>query len=240
MASNYWIKLYHEMLDDPKVGRLTDSQYRLMINLFLLAGDCEQDGYLPDKEDIRWRLREPNSFDDDMDALMTYKIVEVEDGVLVVGKFAERQGAMSATDRQQKRRDKLRKQQYYGDEPVTNTSRKCNESGLDVDVDKEEDVDIDTDKEVDDNGNRAVSLITTFEKVSGMKAGKNADTLAQELMSKGVTNADIIGGVKFLKSSPAHKLASFQSVCTSAIIEMDRRKNRRGDKTDYRSYIEEA
>ena len=24
MASRYWIKLYHEILDDPKMGRLTD------------------------------------------------------------------------------------------------------------------------------------------------------------------------------------------------------------------------
>jgi hypothetical protein len=232
MASNYWIKLYHEMLDDPKVGRLSDSQYRLMINLFLLAGDCEQDGYLPEKEDIRWRLRNPGNFDDDIEALLTYKIIELEDGELVVGKFAERQGARSATERQQRRRDRLRKMNYYGHEPVTN----C-ETDVDVDVDKE--VDIDKEVDVDDNSS-PVSLIKTFENVSGMKAGKNANTLAQELISQGVTNGDIIGGVQFLKNSPAHKLASFKSVCTSAVIEKDKRTKGNGYKTDYRSYLEEA
>ncbi len=26
MSSNYWIKLYHEILDDPKMGRLFDGR----------------------------------------------------------------------------------------------------------------------------------------------------------------------------------------------------------------------
>ena len=44
MASRYWIKLYHEILEDPKMGRLSDRQFRRVIELFLLAGDCEMDG----------------------------------------------------------------------------------------------------------------------------------------------------------------------------------------------------
>lgn len=32
-----WIKLYTEILNDPKMGRLTDRQYRTCINLFLDA-----------------------------------------------------------------------------------------------------------------------------------------------------------------------------------------------------------
>lgn len=56
MASYYWIKLYHEILDDPKMGRLPDRAWRRCIELFLLAGDAEQDGALPSLEDIAWRL----------------------------------------------------------------------------------------------------------------------------------------------------------------------------------------
>jgi hypothetical protein len=32
-----WIKLYTEILQDPKMGRLTDRQYRTCVNLFLLV-----------------------------------------------------------------------------------------------------------------------------------------------------------------------------------------------------------
>ena len=60
MASRYWIKLYHEILDDPKMGRLTDRQYRRVIELFLMAGDCEMDGGLPALVDIDLRLRYPD------------------------------------------------------------------------------------------------------------------------------------------------------------------------------------
>jgi hypothetical protein len=132
------------MLDDPKVGRLTDSQYRLMINLFLLAGDCEDDGYLPEKEDIRWRLRDPNNFDDDLETLLSYKVLEIEDGVLLVSKFSERQGAMSATERQQRRRDRLRKMDYYSHEPVTNCETEEDKEEIKKRIDKDGEEDKDT------------------------------------------------------------------------------------------------
>ena len=38
MPSKYWIKLYHEVLDDPKMARLPDRLYRRCIEVFLLAG----------------------------------------------------------------------------------------------------------------------------------------------------------------------------------------------------------
>ena len=57
MPSNYWIKLYHEILDDPKMGRLPDSLWRRVTELFLLAGDADENGYLPCVESMAWRLR---------------------------------------------------------------------------------------------------------------------------------------------------------------------------------------
>ena len=46
MASKYWIKLYYEILDDPKLGKLTDWLFRRAIELFLLAGENDNDGLL--------------------------------------------------------------------------------------------------------------------------------------------------------------------------------------------------
>lgn len=57
MASRYWIKFYIEILDDPKMGRLSDRLWRRASELFLLAGENGDDGALPSFSDMAWRLR---------------------------------------------------------------------------------------------------------------------------------------------------------------------------------------
>ena len=52
-----WIKLYVEIVDDPKMGRLSDGHWRIAIELFVLAGENGQDGILPPVEDMAWKLR---------------------------------------------------------------------------------------------------------------------------------------------------------------------------------------
>lgn len=47
MASKYWIKLYHEILDDHKMGRLPDRLWRRVIELILLAGEQDDEGLHP-------------------------------------------------------------------------------------------------------------------------------------------------------------------------------------------------
>jgi len=60
-----WVKLYVCMLDDPKMGTMSDSQFRLAINTLLLAGEQdptvqqgidEWDGRLPSVMDICYKL----------------------------------------------------------------------------------------------------------------------------------------------------------------------------------------
>ena len=41
MGAKFWIKLYHEILDDPKMGRMPDRLWRRTIELFLLAGELD-------------------------------------------------------------------------------------------------------------------------------------------------------------------------------------------------------
>lgn len=52
-----WIKLYLEILDDPKMGRLPDHLWRRVIELFLIAGKQGNDGELPPVGEIAWTLR---------------------------------------------------------------------------------------------------------------------------------------------------------------------------------------
>lgn len=51
-----WIRLYVEVVDDPKVGRLSDHQFRTWLLLLALAGRS-RDGSLPCREDIAFKLR---------------------------------------------------------------------------------------------------------------------------------------------------------------------------------------
>lgn len=72
----YYIKLHHEILDDPKMGRLSDHLWRRAIEVFLLAGDNERDGELPSLEDMAWRLRTNNeALQNDLTALQRIGIV---------------------------------------------------------------------------------------------------------------------------------------------------------------------
>jgi hypothetical protein len=52
-----WIKLYLEILDDPKMGQMPDFLWRRAIELFLLAGENGNDGLLQPVSDMAWRLR---------------------------------------------------------------------------------------------------------------------------------------------------------------------------------------
>jgi len=52
-----WVKLWIELLDDTKMGKLPDWLWRRAIELFLLAGENENDGLLQPVTDLAWRLR---------------------------------------------------------------------------------------------------------------------------------------------------------------------------------------
>lgn len=52
-----WIKLWIEILDNPKMGQMDDSLWRFAIELFLYAGKIGNSGYLGDVEDIAWSIR---------------------------------------------------------------------------------------------------------------------------------------------------------------------------------------
>jgi DNA-binding transcriptional regulator YhcF (GntR family) len=151
MAAYYWIKLYDEILDDPKMGRLSDGAFRLCINLFLLAGRSEErDGRLPDFGDIAWTLRLSG---EDMNKhwaeLERAGIVYVKDDIPNVANFDKRQSAVTDAERMRQYRERKRQEQQEanapesqgGNEPVTDGKRSSydavTESNTDIDIDIE-------------------------------------------------------------------------------------------------------
>lgn len=153
MASNFWIKLYHEILHDPKMGKLPDNVWRRAIELFLLAGELDDGGKLPDTEDLSWHLHRPSMEELETELAHLEKVeilTRLEDGWLVT-KFAERQKAIGDAERAKAYRDRKRRQI----EPETQKSNGTDTTELQERHESvtKRDTDIDIDKEILPKGN---------------------------------------------------------------------------------------
>lgn len=135
-----WIKVYVEILTDPKMGRLTDHLFRRVIELFLLAGRTGAGGYLPSTDDIAWELRaSAESMLEDMHALEKTGILRNEPGTgWLVVHFAERQDADSNRERQARFRERQRQKAFIHDDEVTKRYAPDNETSLRGDIEGEE------------------------------------------------------------------------------------------------------
>ena len=102
----FWIKLYCEILDDPKMGRLSSDLWRKAVELFLLAGRFGRGGVLQPVEELAWCLNTSKErMGRVLDKLAEVQIVsQLECGDWMVTHFASRQGPVSASERQAKHR----------------------------------------------------------------------------------------------------------------------------------------
>jgi hypothetical protein len=95
--TRYWIKLFIEILDDPKMGRLPNHLWRRAVELFLLAGRQGCDGALPPVQEMAWSLRlSQDKVLEDLHSLAEVGVVhEAQPGGWVVTHFKERQTSES-------------------------------------------------------------------------------------------------------------------------------------------------
>lgn len=120
----YWIKLYHEILDDPKMATLSDRLWRRVIELFLLAGKMGKTGYLPDARQIAWCLRMTvEDLEKDLVAIEQVGIIRREENGWLVVNFTSRQSPLRDAERKTLQREREKKNKYYGHGNVTNVSR---------------------------------------------------------------------------------------------------------------------
>ena len=117
MPSSYWLKLYTEILDDPKIGLMPDWLFRRFIELLLVAKEYNKDGLLQPVPKLAWRIRlGEDQVEDALRALMEVGVVaKTPDGWLIV-KFAERQKPVSGGERMRQYRKRNR------NEPVTKSN----------------------------------------------------------------------------------------------------------------------
>jgi len=167
MASKYWIKLYHEILDDHKMGMLSDHLYRRVIEIFLLAGEKNEGGLLPGVEAMSWRLRTtPDELTSDLEKLSEKNIVTQQNGNWLVTKFAERQAPMDKAEYMRRKREQNKRDEYYqagvtsGNKSVTESKQK-GKTDTDTDTDTEK-------KEIED----ARSDFSSFQQVWENETGQ--------------------------------------------------------------------
>jgi hypothetical protein len=169
MASKYWIKLYHEILDDHKMGMLPDHLYRRVIEIFLLAGEKNEKGLLPAVEAMSWRLRTtPEELEKDLTELTEKNIVTKQSGNWMVTKFAERQAPMNKAEYMRRKREQDKRDEYYGGE-VT----KGNQTVTNNKQNGKTDTDTDTDKKRKDKEEikDALSDLSAFQQVWEQETG---------------------------------------------------------------------
>lgn len=125
---NHWIKLYVEMLDDPKVGLLPDAVKWRWVSVLMQAGELNEDGFLPDVNDMAWRFHtNVETLQGEMRMLAGRGLVELrtyDDGSerWFIPAFERRQRAATSTERSQMRRHRAR-QNNAGNEDATDVQR---------------------------------------------------------------------------------------------------------------------
>ena len=121
MPSYYWIKLWLDTLNDPKMGTLPDRLWRRAIELFLVARTGTGDGYLPDLEDVAWSLRlSSEELIEDLMALENRTgIIQLREDGWYVTNFAKRQATITDKERQRRKRERDKEPSRNSHAPVT-------------------------------------------------------------------------------------------------------------------------
>jgi hypothetical protein len=103
-----WVKLWIEMLHDPKVISLDDEQHRFWINCLLMAGSVEKSGALGTAEDIACVVRKPiGATRRLLGVLQRAGMVTALHSVWMITNFAKRQHR-PPSDRPEAIRDRVR------------------------------------------------------------------------------------------------------------------------------------
>lgn len=115
----HYMKLYNELLHDPKVQRMTFRHRWRMIECFLAASELNQGGLIGNVEELAWTCHASSEeFENDLTELASRGIMKLtEEGWSVVN-FEKRQGRMSAAERMRRMRERNRKEEMSGLMPL--------------------------------------------------------------------------------------------------------------------------
>jgi hypothetical protein len=148
-SSMPWVKLYTDLLDDPKIDELPELTAYRFVKLIILAGDCDAEGALISggtpftTRYIARRLRlQEDDIAADMQMLCEVGLLRLENSTYIVVNFAKRQGRSQTDKRKEWRERQQRKREHdpKGSGGVTRDSR-VSHAGIPL-QDKEQDKDL--------------------------------------------------------------------------------------------------
>lgn len=204
--ADYWIKLYHEILDDPKMATMPDRLWRRTIEVFLLAGKLSKDksGVIPDTRQLAWLLRmDTNDLQGDMEQIASAGLLEsVPNGWKVIN-FEKRQKAATAAERVKQSRERKQKQQYYDD--VTDLSRNVTQ------INRVQSTESDTEADTETTSSSEISiLIQAYEKEIGAITQTVSEMLVDDLEDYGLTHC--LEAIKIAVSQNKRKWAYVRGI----------------------------
>ena len=231
MASKYWIKLYHEILDDPKMGRLTDRLWRRTVELFLIAGDKNGDdksGELPSTYDMAWRLRmKEDELETDLADLASFGIVNKENDRWIVTNFEKRQQPMPK-DEYMRRLRQDRKRDVFVTPELPNSYQAVTSSNAEVEEDIETDIEVEEDIDKEVPPEQFDQLMTAFIDESEIPAfgiNKKDVEAGQRMVKAGITSDEVVGAVKVLQDK-GYTMSGLASVEKTAYNQRSKRKGK--------------
>jgi hypothetical protein len=223
------MKLYYEIIDDPKMGRMSDHDWRRCLEFFMLAGEFDHDGYLPEAKDIAWRLRtSEEKIQKNIDFLCEKDIkiiTKTKDGYLITN-FVKRQGRISDA----KRMDAYRERKRISDMNETNALQECNEvvTSRNTDIDIDIDINKDTDREKENTlipeEKEIRPIQKTIEEITGKPPSGFKDIQAMDELEKaGVIREDIAAGYYWYTVEAGNVFNYYQSIVRPSINAMNHR-----------------
>lgn len=150
-----WVKLYTEILRDPKMYQLTDRRFRICVSLFAVAGLIDKNGLLGTLSDIVFHLRmSEETLQKELKELQKVSIVVEKNGVWSMKNWKKRQ-SKPPSDEPERRNERARK--YRKNKAKQSEEERENNEGvtalrgennaLEVEVEVEGEIDTDTDSE---------------------------------------------------------------------------------------------
>ncbi|MHB8135695.1 MAG: hypothetical protein ACYDH1_15915 [Anaerolineaceae bacterium] len=201
--------MYNEILDDPKMGNMSDRLWRRTIEIFLLAGKLSVDksGFIPETDQLAWLLRmDSDDLLNDLKQLEEIGIIShLKSGWFVIN-FEKRQSPILPAERKRQERNKKKKDKYYQNEQVTTVSRNVTqrteteyrEQNTETEAEAEAEEDISSPRSV---YNLFLVLKKTIEKEVGFQLKDNdARETIQEFIRIGVEPEDIREAVAWYKN----------------------------------------
>jgi hypothetical protein len=250
--AGYWLKLFTEILDDPKYNRLSDTAKLGMYELLLLGKNRGNDGDLPTLSDIAFYTRRSEDWwQPVIEELKGIKFLIEENNNLVIRQFATRQGAVSGSERARQSRERTNKPKAWPEpdaydsqqNPCETHAEPCKKNG-DVEVDVEVDVEKDVEKDVDVVNNDIEIINQEFENSSGLsranctqKEKTKWDESLIKLSHTGVSPEIISKSIAALKAKGGYVIAGPWSIIKAVQIEMASARQT-VPKDDARKYIE--